>query len=106
MAEELVELGFRVKAVWGGFYQARSLESRAGDFHEATLDAGLAVTAIADALAHEFGAGELVKRVGGVHGAWDSTIGRLKAGEFNHGGHREHGVWGNLGADRRDGFPS
>jgi hypothetical protein len=52
MAKELVEIGFRVKAVWGGFDQARSLESRAGDFHEATLDAGLAVTAIADALAH------------------------------------------------------
>ena len=71
MAEELVELGFRVKAVWGGVYQARSLESGSGDFHEATLDAGLAGTAIADALAHEFCAGKLVKRDGGVHGVWD-----------------------------------
>ncbi len=68
MAEELVELGFRVKAVWGGFDQARSLESWAGDFHEATLDAVLAGTAIADALAHEFGTGEFVENIRGAHG--------------------------------------
>ena len=70
-AEKVVKLDFGVEAVGCGGEQSGDFESGAGNFDEAAFDAEPTGMGVAEALAHEFGTGKLVKRVGGVHGVWD-----------------------------------
>ena len=67
-AEKVVKLDFGVEAVGCGGEESGKLESGTGDFDEAAFDAEPAGLGIAEALAHEVGAGEFVEKVRGAHG--------------------------------------
>ena len=67
-AKKAVELDFGIRAVGGRSEKPGEFKARAGDFDEAAFDAEPAGLGVAEALAHEVGAGEFVEKVRGAHG--------------------------------------
>ena len=67
-AKKAVKLDFGVEAVGRRSKQSGKFESGTGNFDEAAFDAEPAGMGVAEALAHEVGAGEFVEEVRGAHG--------------------------------------
>jgi hypothetical protein len=67
-AEKVVKLDFGVEAVGCGGEQSGDFESGTGNFDEAAFDAEPTDMGVAEALAHEVGAGEFVEKIRGAHG--------------------------------------
>jgi hypothetical protein len=67
-AEKVVKLDFGIEAVGRRGEESGELKAGTGDFDETAFDAESAGLGVAEALAHEVGAGEFVEKVRGAHG--------------------------------------
>ena len=66
-AEKVVKLDFGVEAVGCRSEESGAFEAGTGNFDEAAFDAEPTGMGVAEALAHEIGAGEFVEKVWGGH---------------------------------------
>ena len=67
-AKKAVKLDFGVEAVGRRSKKSGEFKAGTGNFDEAAFDAESAGMGVAEALAHEVGAGKFVEKVRGAHG--------------------------------------